>query len=346
MKNTFFQPVLRFFKYPAAMILFFVLILFFIFLAVEKKSFFPSPEQDFAGMFILRQTEYDTTGKQKIFPRLTKEILWKAITEQQNLLSVAEKHGWDIPYEEMLTQISVKERLSSRNSFLIHVDTGTPERSANIAKDLVFQFFNDYRTQWQNRCTEFLNQEKIKTEELKKEVQELKELKDEFSADSSLYISCNDFELASVNSQLSFLQQQFLSAYGAYITSLEEKYTELKIQRDLALQLYTEHDTTVKQFNRQLSELENKKELLRQRMKEQKPELYRLSLHPKKLTGLPENILYFYENIQELQRIKLFLIRKNLLEEKEGNLQKELQLMNTLQDLLDSNSCDIFFREV
>ena len=56
---------------------------------------------------------------------------------------------------------------------------------------------------------------------------------------------------------------------------------------------------------------------LRETIAKQKPDLYRLSMEPKKLTGLPNDILYFYDNVQTLQQLKLSLMLKSLIEEKE-----------------------------
>ena len=69
-------------------------------------------------------------------------------------------------------------------------------------------------------------------------------------------------------------------------------------------------------------------------------------MEPKKLTGLPNDILYFYDNVQTLQQLKLSLMLKSLIEEKEKTLDKERKNKTTIKRLLDSDSCDVFIREV
>ena len=69
-------------------------------------------------------------------------------------------------------------------------------------------------------------------------------------------------------------------------------------------------------------------------------------MNPSRLTGLPNDILYFYDNVQTLQQLKLALMLGSLIEEKEKMLEQEQQKKNTIERLLESNSCDVFIREM
>ena len=71
-----------------------------------------------------------------------------------------------------------------------------------------------------------------------------------------------------------------------------------------------------------------------------------MNMEPKKLTGLPNDILYYYENIQTLQQLKLALMLGSIIEDKEKMLEREIKKKRTIERLLDSNSCDVFIREV
>ena len=120
----------------------------------------------------------------------------------------------------------------------------------------------------------------------------------------------------------------------------------MKLQLDLARQIYTDEDKTVKTLKLQLDEMDRQCLNLRKILSEQKPDLYKLTYEPKKLTGLPNDILYYYDNVQTLQQMRLGLMIGTLIEEKEKMLDSEQKNKNTIQRLLDSDSCDVFIREV
>ena len=47
-----------------------------------------------------------------------------------------------------------------------------------------------------------------------------------------------------------------------------------------------------------------------------------------------------------MQQIKLALMLGSIIEDKEKMLEREQKKKNTIERLLDSNSCDVFIREV
>jgi len=277
---------------------------------------------------------------------LSREGIMKHITSREVLLPIAKQYNWTVPFEEMLKAIDVKERLSSQRSFVVLVSTMNAERSNRIARALSFSFLEFYRKDWSKKSRENLRicdrkikmytQELAELQEARRNLQEKKQLIPVNSAD----------EMRAVNEQLVEAQKQFLAAYGAYVMKMEEKRSELQLQYDLARQVSTENNASLRRMRAQLQELDRQCSALRTKLARQKPNLYRLSLKPQKLVGLPNDILYFYDNVQTLQQLKLALMLDSIIEEKQNMLDKEKKKKTTVERLLETKSCDVFIREV
>ena len=300
---------------------------------------------DFGGMVTLRQADMDL-DEDDYSTRISRESILNYVTQEKVLKPVAQACGWKISYEKMLEAIDVKERLSSQRSFVLLVNTMDAERSTRVARALSFAFLEFYRKGWSERSRKDLrlcdrkiqiyNQELAELSEARRNLQEKKQLIPVNSVD----------EMRAVNEQLVEAQKQFLSAYGAYVIKMEEKRSELHLQYDLARQVSTENNATVRGMKLQLDELDRQCAALRNKLAQQKPNLYRLNLKPQKLTGLPNDILYFYDNVQTLLQLKLALMMDSIIEEKRNMLDKEKRKRTTIERLLASNSCDVFIREV
>ena len=152
--------------------------------------------------------------------------------------------------------------------------------------------------------------------------------------------------MEAINTQLVEAQKQFMTAYGNYITRMEEKRSDMQLKYDLARQIYTENDARLRNLKLQLDEMNRQCEIARQKFSQQKPDLYKMSLNPKPLTGLPSDILYFYDNIQTLQRLKLAMMLDSIIEEKTKILDNERRKKDTVERLIESHSSDVFIREV
>ena len=299
---------------------------------------------DFGGTVTLRQSDMDLDlGRQTL--RLNRNMILAYVTDRAVLEPIAKRYGWNVNYETMLKAIEVRERLSTLRSFVIVVNTMNPERSQKIARALGLGFLERYRKDWaaKVRANTEVYQENISLYE--QELAELKDARRVFQENKELHPVNSVAEMNAINSQLLEAQKQFLAAYGAYITRLEAKRAELQFRYDLARQVYTENDSRIKIMKLQLAESERQCEESRKKLAQQKPDLYKLTLNPKPLTGFPNDILYYYENIQTLQRIKLAMMLDSIIEEKEGMLEKERRKKSTVERLLDSNSCDVFIRE-
>ena len=306
------------------------------------KSF--EKEPDFGGMVTIRQAEMDISPTEE--NRLTRNMVLDYITNKDVLLPIAKRHGWEIPYKDMLEGIDVKERLSSQNSYIIIANTRNMERSIRIARDLTLSFLENYRREWAVRSRKIMADSTKKIEEYEKELQRLKLLKEQFQEKKELRPLNTEIEMKALNDQLVEAQNQFLTAYGAYVSRMEEKRSELQLELDLARQIYTDDDTEIKNMRKKLTELDRQCTAIQKRLAQQKPDLYRMNMEPKKLTGLPNDILYYYENIQTLQQLKLALMLGSIIEDKEKMLEREMKKKRTIERLLDSNSCDVFIRGV
>ena len=291
-------------------------------------------EPDFGGMVTLRQADMQLNGASTDTLRLTRGMILNYITSREVLEPLAARHSWNISYKEMARAIDVKERLSSQNSYIVIANTGNAKRSTQIARELSLSFLENYRRKW--------------VEQSKSQLTACAErkLKLRFQDKNELRPLNTEIEMKALNEQLIEAQKQFQTAYGAYISGLEAKRSELQLEYDLARQVYGDENIEIRNMKLQLAELDRQCIENQQKLARQKPDLYRMTMNPPKLTGLPTDILYFYENVQTLQQLKLALMLSSLIEDKEKMLEQEQQKKNTIERLLDSNSCDVFIREV
>ena len=309
------------------------------------KSF--QKEPDFGGMVTIRQADMEIDN---VLPdgnlRLSRSMVLDYITNKDVLVPIARRYGWEVPYEEMVRAIDVKERLSAQNSYIIIANTRSMARSARVARALTLSFLDDYRKKWEVQSRKILAICAEKIAGYEKELVRLKKLKQRFQDKNELRPLNTEIEMKALNEQLVKAQSQFLTAYGAYVSRMEEKRSALQLELDMARQVYTDSDIEIRNMKRKLAELDRQCEQIREQLSRQKPDLYRMNMDPPKLTGLPNDVLYFYENIQTLQQIKLALMLGSIIEDKEKMLERELKKKNTIERLLDSNSCDVFIRGV
>ncbi len=303
-------------------------------------------EPDFGGMVILRQVDMKLNGMTNQSLRLTRTMILDYITAKDVLVPIAARCGWTIPYEDMLKKIDVKDRLASQNSFIIVADTQNIKRSNRLARELSISFLNYYRGKWEERSKMLLALCDEHLVKYGKELDELLKLNLQFQNKDELRPVNTDIEMTALNEQLVEAQNQFLTAYGAYISGMESKRMELQLEYDMARQIYTENNLELKHMKLKLDELTRQCTENRKKLSRQKPDLYRMTTTPQKLEGVPNDILYYYENVQTLQQLKLALMLDSLIKEKEALIDKEQQKKITIERLLSSNSCDVFIREV
>ncbi len=303
-------------------------------------------EPDFGGMMIIRQADMNLDESAADNTRLTRGMILDYITREDVLVPIAKRCGWGVPYEEMLKGIDVKDRLSSQSSFIIVADTQNINRSNRLIRELSISFLNHYRQGWVVRSREQLSQCDVRIEKYRKELQELQELRLRFQEKEELRPLNTEIEMTALNEQLVEAQNQFLTAYGAYISRMEAKRAELQLEYDMARQIYTEDNLELKRMKLKLAELTRQCIENREKLSEQKPDLYRMTMTPRKLEDVPNDILYFYENVQTLQQLRLALMLESLIKDKESMLNNEQQKKITIERLLSSNSCDVFIREV
>ena len=300
---------------------------------------------DFGGIVTLRQGEMDLDFNGDTL-RLTQGMIQKTITSRPILEPLAKRYGWNIPYDEMVQNIEVKEQLSSQRSFSILINTMNAERSSKLARALARAFLEEYQKLWEERNKWNLQKcaEKIKL--LEKELKELKESRQVLRENQELIPVSTEIEMAAVNNQLVEAQKQFMTAYGTYISKMEEKRAEMQFQYDLACQIYTSNDARLQTLKLQLDGITRLSKELGEKLLSQKPDLYKLTLKPKKLTGLPSDIQYFYDNIQTLQRLKLAMMLDSIIDSKAKNLENERRKKDTVERLIETHSSDVFIREV
>ena len=303
-------------------------------------------EPDFGSLIMIRQTDIGLNGNTPQDLVLNRQMILDHITAADVLVPIAKQYGWNIAVDEMKKVIDVRERQESYKSFIIYVNTRDNKRSMDITRALAQSFVDSYKAKWKARSKQIMEkcQAKIKTQE--NDLKDLVALREKFGQRSELQPTNSDIEMQAVNEQLVVAQQEFLTAYGNYINAMEAKRSEMQLKYDLACKIYTPADKALKNLKLQLDEMNRQCAQLREQIAKQKPDLYRLTLEPKKLTGLPGNILYYYDNVQTLQQLKLSLMLKTLIEEKEKALDKERRNISTIERLLDSDSCDVFIREV
>ncbi len=302
-------------------------------------------EPDFGGMLTLRQADMEIDGVGGVPLRLSRDMILSYVTSPAVLKPVAEKYSWNVSFEQMKSAIDVKERLSSQNSYIVTVNTGNMERSAKITRELVVRFLENYRREWAKQSRSQLDQCSDRITNFQKELGELKSYKGRFQESETLTPLNTDIEMTALNEQLAEAQTQFTSAYAAYISNMESKRAEFQLEYDLARLVYTEDNAQLRKMKMKLDELGRQCDEIRRKMREQKPDLFRMTMDPPKLEGLPSDILYFYDNVQTLQKQKLGLMLDSLIKNKESMLKDEQKKKRTIQHLLDSNSCDVFVRE-
>lgn len=303
-------------------------------------------EPDFGGMVTLRQADLKLDGTSAEVLHLNRDMILNYITDKKILEPIAARYGWNVLYEEMVDSIDVKQRLSSQNSYIVIANTRNAERSLKVAGALSLSFLEEYRKKWVVQSRRQLQACAERIDNLRQELCELKKLKSRFRDENELRPLNTEIEMQALNEQLVEAQNQFLTAYGAYISGLEAKRSELQLEYDLARQVYSSDNAEIRNMQLKLAELERQCEENRRKLSRQKPDLYRLTMNPSRLTGLPNDILYFYDNVQTLQQLKLALMLGSLIEEKEKMLEQEQQKKNTIERLLESNSCDVFIREM
>jgi hypothetical protein len=301
-------------------------------------------EPDFGGMVTIRQTSMG--GRNGDSMELSQSLIYRYITSREVLIPIAEKYNWKSSYEDMCKNIQVRERLATQNSYILVVNSSVQKRSTLIARALAASFLAEYRKQWNLQSKLYLRKADGVLEHERTELKKLKKIAERFQAQGGLRPLNNEVEMTALNQQILDAQNQFMTAYGAYISRLEEKRFSTKLELDLARQVATDEDPKVQMLTRQLAELDRQSVAAREQFKNQKPDLYRMTAEPVKLTGLPNDVLYLYDNVQTLPQIKLSLIVGSLIKEKEQVIEDEIKKKNTIERMLASNSCDVFVREV
>ena len=301
-------------------------------------------EPDFGGMITIRQTNLGFQDSDAL--KLSNDFIYRYITSREVLLPIAEKYGWKTSYEDMCRNIQIRERLASQNSYILVVNSAVQQRSTKIARALAASFLQEYRKQWILQSKLYLKKSDENLVAEKNELKKLQQIAERFQTQGGLRPLNNAAELAALNNQLLAAQNQFMTAYGAYINRLEEKRFEVQLELNMAKLTATEEDSKIKILSRRLAEIEQMGAAARKQFLEQKPDLYRMTAEPVKLTGLPNDVLYLYDNIQTLQQLKLSLTIGTLIKEKEQTIEDELKRKNTIERMLDANSCDVFIREV
>ena len=327
-----------------SVILFFFVIAGLIYAAYQIAEKYQN-KPDFGGMVTLRQADMDLDFNGNTV-RLSRAMILDIIKARRILEPVAKKFDWNEPYSELVRCVDVKERLSSQRSFSILVNTMNADRSVRVARALSLAFVAEYQKAWEAKNKENLVRSDAKIKMLQQELNDLKDARRVLQETKELRPIGTPVEMEAINTQLVEAQKKFMEAYGAYISRMEEKRSEMQLQYDLSRQIYTEKDSRLRIMKMQLAELDRQCAVIRRKLAEQKPDLYKMTLKPRKLTGLPNDILYFYDNIQTLQRLKLAMMLDSIIEEKNKILDNERRKKDTVERLIESHSCDVFIREV
>ncbi len=303
------------------------------------------PEVDVGGMVVLRQTDMGMDSLMTNGSRLSRSMILNYITSPEVIMPVAASCKWNVPYEQMAEAVDVKERLSTQNSYTIIVHTGKAELSGPIAKALAQRFLDYYRQKWSVAAEKHLKPSAELVTRMRAELDDLLNYRSVLRQRSDLKPLNTEIELQALNEQLLAAQEQFLTAYGAYISTIEAKRTEMQLEYDMACRLYTQDAPEIKIMRLKLKAMNRISAESREKFARQKPELYRMTLEPQKLTGLPNDVLYFYDNVQSLQQLKLALMIDSLIKDKEKMLEKEKQNIKVIERMLKNNTCDVSMRE-
>ena len=301
-------------------------------------------EPDFGGMVTIRQAKMLNTLSDGLV--LTQDMIRKYITRPDVLNPIAARYEWTVPYQEMCEKIEIRERLATHNSFIVVVNAGNPERSLSIARALASDFLRDYREQWSARSREYLAESENILAGYNRDLEDLFRRRECFQEEDQLRPLNNEVEMKAINDQLVEAQKQFLAAYGGYIAGIEERRAAAEAELEAARSTFTENDARVRLLKLRYDQLQQRSEDVRAVISTQKPDLYRLTMDPEELVGLPDDIVYFYDNVQVLQRLKLSMMIDMLIEEKKKMISNELTDRDNIRRMLNSNSCDVFIREV
>jgi len=301
---------------------------------------------DFGGMVTIRQsdTDGDSTSLDRII--LTTGMIQQYITAEKNLLPVAAQYGWDIPYEKMVKQIEIQQKITAKNCFVISVNTGNLSRSRDIAEALTRKFIESYRQQWERINRQNLINCKKRVVAFENELKELLKVQQNLKFAVEVRAVKNDIELQALNEQLVAAQSNFFTAYCGYVSGLADKYNETKMELDIALKVSTPEDPKVKALSVYLDAMKNTIENFEKELNRQNPDVYSMKITPEKLYNMPPHVSFLYDNIQRLQQLKLSMLLPSIIQNKQQLLEAEQRKKSTLEHLLNSNSCDVFIREI
>lgn len=303
-------------------------------------------EPDFGANVTLRQTDIAADSTSFAGLRLSRSMIFNYLNRPEALRRAAEKCGWQAPVEELREYFDVRDNLIAQKSFVVTVNVGNAARSRLFAHALAEDFLEFYRQEWSRQMRAVLVKCNATIKEYKAELERLYVLQARFKDRGELQPLNNEIEMQALNDQLVEAQAKFLEAYGAYVNRMEEKRSAFQLEYDMARQVYSEDDPALRRMARQLAEINRQSDEIHRRLAQQRPDLYRLTVEPGKLTGLPNEVQFFYDNVQTLQQLKLSMMLKSIIEGKENMLETEQSTKNTIERLLESDSCDVFIREV
>ena len=168
-------------------------------------------EPDFGGMVTLRQADLKLDGTSAEVLHLNRDMILNYITDKKILEPIAARYGWNVPYEEMVDSIDVKQRLSSQNSYIVIANTRNAERSLKVAGALSLSFLEEYRKKWVVQSRRQLQACAERIDNLRQELCELKKLKSRFRDENELRPLNTEIEMQALNEQLVEAQNQFLT---------------------------------------------------------------------------------------------------------------------------------------
>ncbi len=300
---------------------------------------------DFGGIVTIRQANLGIGAEEDDATRLTLKMISDTVLARPIVESLANKYEWDLPYEEIVKCIDIKERLADQHSFVIMVNSKEAERSSAIAKDLGYYFLMEYHKKWKSISSAKLEVCQKEIEACNAEIIRLNDLKKRFKNSEGLQPLNTEIELMSINEQLLAAQTQFLTAFGAFIARLEQIRFDTEMALEVAKQENTERSPIVKNLQRKLEIITKQCNSNKELMKKHSPNIYQMEIDAPELVGVPTDIAFYYENIQRLQQLKLAILIDSIIKDKESQLSTEQKKKSTIERLLSSNSSDVFIRE-
>lgn len=304
------------------------------------------PNIDFGGAVnISRTVGRGNSITVEILP-LSEDMILETITTPAVLDSLTKDYGWNVSQQEMLKSIEVKVNLSTYNNYVLVVNTHNPERSRAIALYLGQLFYDEYKQQWEIACQEYLNDTKEELKLLEKELEGYKATQKKLKKEHELLPIDSELNLKDINSKLSRAQDQFLEAYREYFSRIDKMRSVLQLDIDLAQRVMSPDNIELIEMQQKLEELDKQSVELDENMLTQNPDIYRMAEEYPKITGLPNSVVYLYENIQILQKQKLSLILEGIIKDKEQLMKKQKQEVSTIKKLLESDSCDLQLRDI